>query len=210
MPIHGKIWVVLLKQVRRPLVGLAAHESVEILKSHADRPLVERPGRAVQIGRRVVVLAEPRGGIAVVPEDGPDRCALRADDGIVAGIAGGHFADHAKADRMVVAAGDQRRPRRRAKRGRVELGVAQTRLGDAIHVRGRDDAAEGAGHAIALVVGHDQQHVRRALGRHDATAASTAWNPWQSSLITPPNFGGSAEAACHRLSSWRWANPACP
>jgi hypothetical protein len=30
-------------EVRRPLVGLAAHESVEILEAHADRPLIERP-----------------------------------------------------------------------------------------------------------------------------------------------------------------------
>ena len=95
-----------------------------------------------------------------------DRGALRADDGVVAGIAGGHFADDAVADRVVVAAGDQRGPRRRAKRGGVELRVAQPRLRDAIHRRCRDDTAEGARHAVALIVGHDEQHVRRALGRH--------------------------------------------
>src|SRR4029077_20894886 len=52
------------------------------------------------------------------------------------------------------------------KRGRVKLRVAQTRLGDTVHVGGRDHATEGAGHAITLVVGHDQQHVRRAFRRH--------------------------------------------
>ena len=45
----------------------------------------------------------------------------------------------------------------------MELRVAQPRLGDAIQW-GRDDAAEGARHAVALVVGHDEQHVGRALG----------------------------------------------
>src|SRR5262249_50618093 len=32
----------------------------------------------------------------------------------------------------------------------------------------RDDAAERAGDAVASIVSHDQQNVRRALGRHDA------------------------------------------
>ena len=65
-----------LIKIGRPLVGLAAHEPVEILESHADRPLVERPGRAVQIGGRVMVLAKPRGGITVVSAEFPDRGAL--------------------------------------------------------------------------------------------------------------------------------------
>ena len=50
----------------------------------------------------------------------------------------------------------------------MELRVAQPRLGDAVHRRRRNDAAERAGNAVALVVGHDEQHVGRALGRHDA------------------------------------------
>ena len=66
---------VIAEQVGRPLVGLAAHEAVEVLEAHADRPLVERPGHAVLIGRRVVILAEPRRGVAVVLEDLADRGA---------------------------------------------------------------------------------------------------------------------------------------
>src|SRR6185369_17258124 len=58
------------KQVGCPLVGLAAHESVEVLEAHADRPLVEWSGRAVQIGGGVVVLAKPRRGVSVVAENG--------------------------------------------------------------------------------------------------------------------------------------------
>ena len=46
--------------------------------------------------------------------------------------------------------------------------VAQALVRDAIHGRRRDDAAEGARHAEAGVVGDDEQHVRRALRRHDA------------------------------------------
>src|SRR3978361_748499 len=51
-----------LVKIRRPLVGLAAHEPVKILKSYAYRPLVEGTGCAVQIGWGVMVLAEPTRG----------------------------------------------------------------------------------------------------------------------------------------------------
>ena len=113
-------------EVRRlPLVGVAAHEAVEVLEAHADRPLVERPGRGRLEGRRVVVLAEPRGAVAVVPQDRADRGLVLGDDAVVAGIARRLLGDHAEADRVVVAPGDQRRARRRAQRGRVEVGVAQ-------------------------------------------------------------------------------------
>ncbi len=90
------------------------------------------------------------------------------DDAVVAGEAGGLLRDHAEAGRVMVAAGDERGARRRAERRGVELRVAQPGLGDAVQRRRRNDAAEGARRAEADVVGHDQQHVRRALGRHDA------------------------------------------
>ena len=50
----------------------------------------------------------------------------------------------------------------------MELGVAQPCFGDAIQRRRRNDPAESAGNAVALVIGHDEQDVRRALGRDDA------------------------------------------
>ena len=157
----------LAEQVRLPLAGVAADEAVEVIEAHADRPAVERPGLARLERRHVVVLAEPRGGVAVVLEDAADGRAVFADDAVVAGKARGYFGDHAETRRVVVAAGDQRRARRRAERGGMELRVAQPRLRDAIQGRRRDDAAERARRAEADVVGHDQQHVGRALGRHD-------------------------------------------
>ena len=50
----------------------------------------------------------------------------------------------------------------------MELGVTQTRLGDAIQRGRRDDAAESARNAVALVVRHDEEDVGCALWRHDA------------------------------------------
>ena len=118
-----------------------------------------------------MVLAEPRCGITVVLEDPADRRAILADDRVVAWKARRQLGDDAKAHRVVVASGDQRRPRGRAQGGGVEFRVAQPRLGDAVQRRGRYDAAKGAADAISLVVGHDEQNVGRALGRHNG------WRP---------------------------------
>ena len=156
------------EQVRLPLVGVAADEAVEVLEAHAGRPLVERPDLAGREGRRVVVLAEPRRGVAVVEQDAADGGLVLADDAVVAGEAGRLLGDHAEADRVVVAPGDQRGARRRAQRGGEHAVVAQALVRDAVHGRRRDHAAEGARHAEAGVVGHDQQDVGRLLGRHDA------------------------------------------
>ena len=156
------------EQIRRPLIGLAAHEAVEVFEAHPRRPLIEGARHAVLERRRVVVLAEPRRGIAVVLEDRADGRVLRTDDRVIARVTRRQLRDHAEAHRVVVATGDQRRPRGRAERGGVELRVAQPRLRDPVQRRRRDDASKGAVDAIALVVGHDEQHVGRALGRHDA------------------------------------------
>ncbi|SPF33793.1 hypothetical protein SBDP1_1160025 [Syntrophobacter sp. SbD1] len=117
------------KKVGRPLVGLAAQEAVEILKAHADRPLVEGARQTVLEARRVVVFAEPRGGIAVVSENRADGRILRSDVRVIARETGGQLRDHAEAHRVVVAPGDQRGARGRTQRGGVELCIAQSRRG---------------------------------------------------------------------------------
>ena len=68
----------------------------------------------------------------------------------------------------MIAPGDQRGPRRRTQRCRMELRVTQSRLGYTIKRRRRDYAAEGAGDSVALIVGHDEKNVGRALGRYHA------------------------------------------
>ena len=113
------------EQVRLPLVGVAADEAVEVLEAHAGRPLVERPDLAGREGRRVVVLAEPGRGVAVVEQDPSDRGLVLVDDAVVAGEAGRLLGDHAESGRMVVAPGDQRGARRRAQRGGEDPVVAQ-------------------------------------------------------------------------------------
>ena len=156
------------KQVRLPLVGVAADEAVEVLEAHADGPLVEGSDLAGREGRHVVVLPEPGRAVSVVLQHAADRRLVAIDDAVVAGEAGALLGDHAEACRMVVAAGDQRGAGRRAKRSGEDAVVAQAVGREFVHRRRGDHAAKGAGHAETGIVGDDQQHVRRALGRHGA------------------------------------------
>ena len=48
----------------------------------------------------------------------------------------------------------------------MKLCVAQSSLGDTVHGRGRDHTAERTRHTVALIVGHDQEHVGRASARY--------------------------------------------
>ena len=176
------------EEVRPPLVRVAADEAIEVVEAHAGRPLGERPDLAGLVGRRVVVLAEPARRVAVVAQNAADRRVVRADDAVVAGEAGGLLGDHAEADRVMVAAGDDRGARRRAQRGGENPVVAQPGVRDAVHGRCRDDAAERARHAKSGVVGHDQQDVGRAFGRHHR-GGHQGLDCSASSLITPPNLG---------------------
>src|SRR6266480_3491132 len=109
---------------------------------------------------------------------------------------------------MMVAAGDQRGPRGRTERGGMELSVAQSCLGDAVQRRRRNDPAESAGHAVALVIGHDEQDVRRALGRDDARWPvrlgirgtflddATEWQRWWRDLFPVNGDGGVGRTGC--------------
>ena len=156
------------EQVRLPLAGVAADKAIEVLEAHAVRPLVERPGLARLVEGRVVVLAEPRGCVPVRLQDGTDGALLDRDDRVVTREPRRYFAYHPEAHRVMVASRDNRRPRRRAERRGVEIRVTQPALRDAIQCRRRNDAAERARRAEADVVRHDEQHVGRALRRHDA------------------------------------------
>ena len=55
-----------------------------------------------------MILAEPGGGVTVLPQDLANGRAILVNDRIIARKTGRHFRDHTKADRVVVASGDQR------------------------------------------------------------------------------------------------------
>jgi len=153
-------------QRRVPLVAVAAEEAVKVLKAETVRPQVERPCLARHPVRHIVHLAKPRGVVAVLLENGPDRTSTLWHQRIVAGIAGCELGNVAAGNRMVVAPGDQSSPRRRAQRRRVILVVAKASVRHMLEVWSLDWAAKGAACSEAHVVCQDQQHVwcaRRSL-----------------------------------------------
>ena len=101
------------EQVRLPLAGVAADEAVKIFEAHSIRPLLERAGLARLVRGRVVVLAEPRGCVPIRFQDCADGALVDRDDRVVTREPRRHFSDHPEANRVMIAARDQCRPRRR-------------------------------------------------------------------------------------------------
>ena len=159
--------LLVLGQARVPLARSPAEEAVEVVEPPAHGPAVERPGRALLSVRRQVPLAERGGAVAVVPEDSRERNAVIRDERRVAGEPGRELADRAEADRVAVAAGEERRPRRGAERGDVEAVVADTLVRHPRVVRCVDRAAEGCGIAETRVVDQHHQDVRGPIGSLD-------------------------------------------
>src|SRR5215471_14096439 len=62
-----------VEQMRLPLAGVAAAETVEVLEAQASRPLIEWSRLARHPFWRVVVLAEPGGAVAIFKQNAPDR-----------------------------------------------------------------------------------------------------------------------------------------
>src|SRR5271166_4653984 len=89
---------------RLPLARVAADEAVEIIVALSDRPVSEWPLGARLPDRDVVVLAEPGGGVPILLEGRRSLRRLGPYDGVVAGIAGRAFRDHAEADRVMISA----------------------------------------------------------------------------------------------------------
>ena len=113
-----------------PLVGFAADETVEVLEAAAaGRPLIERTHRARLPDRHFVALAELRRRVAIELErHGQWRLVLRQHRRVARG-SGRDFADATHVDRVVIAARQQRLPRRRAQRRRVEAVELEPVLG---------------------------------------------------------------------------------
>ena len=96
------------EEIRLPLVGVAAHESVEVFEAHAGRPLVEWSGLTALEGRCIVILTEPRGRVTVVRQDATDGGLVLGNNAVIAGKAGGLLGDDPKANRVMIAPGDER------------------------------------------------------------------------------------------------------
>ena len=170
--------VVVAHEVGRPLVGVALEEPVVALEAEAERPPVERTRvgalarrHEVPLPDRERVVARRRAAAAAAspPTSGCARCSP--------GTPIGHVGEEAHAHRVVVAAGEQARPRRRADRGDVEAVVPEPVRREPVDVRRGDVGAEAAELREADVVEDDHHHVRgagRGLAAAGSRRASTA------------------------------------
>ena len=155
-----------LIQRRVVLVRLAADEPVEVLEAAAaGRPVVERPQRARLPHRHLVALAELRGRVPVELEDLRQRRARVRPHRVVPRRGRRDLRDPAHPHRVVIAAAQQRRPRRRAQRRRMEAIELQATRRQALRVRGCARPPERARRTEPDIVEQDHQHVRRPLRR---------------------------------------------
>ena len=157
--------MVVVDEVGIPLARLRPQEPVPPLKAPAARPVAPRGGEVHLCLGAQVPLAHHVGVPAELAEDLCQRAVLGRD-----GAAGGRKAarrlgDARHAVACVVAPRQQARACRRAKGRGVPLRVADTGVGDSVHVRRLNRAAIAAHGREADVVEHDVDDARRPLGR---------------------------------------------
>ena len=134
--------VVVVGQLRIPLVGFAAQEAVVALEAAPERPAVVGPGRRRVFGGRQVPLADAEGVVALLQQHLAEHAPVKGQDAVVAGVAGGGLGDRGQPDRVVVAPGQDAAARRRAQRRGVHVGVAQAVGGQAVQHGRLDQPAE--------------------------------------------------------------------
>ena len=164
--------VVVAHELGGPLVGIAGEEAVVALEPEAEGPALERTRRTLLPARGQVPLPDCERVVTGVAQDPRQRARRSRDASVVAGKPRRDVGEEAHADRVVVAAGQEARARRRAQRGDVEAVVPQPPLGELID-RGRGNARpEAAELREAEVVEHDHHDVgssgRRPWGRREA------------------------------------------
>ena len=157
--------VVVVGQLREPLIGFAAQEAVVALEAAAQRPAVIGAGGGGVLGRRQVPLADAEGVVAFLQQHLADHAPVEGQDAVVAGVAGGGLGDRRQPERVVVAPGQDAAARGRAQRGGVHVAVAQAVGGQAVQHRRLDQPAEAGQLPVADIVQHEEEHVGRALRR---------------------------------------------
>src|SRR5262249_27385883 len=139
-----------------PLVSVAADESVEILEAQPSGPKVEGAGLTRLPVGHVVILAKPRGVPTVLLEHLRHRPAALRHYRVVSGEPRPELRDHTRGARVMVASGDQRRTRRRAKCCGVESVKSQAGLRQLVERRCGYRPAECTARAEAHVIGQDE------------------------------------------------------
>ncbi len=115
-------WVVVRNKTGVELVGLTFQKPIEAVEPAAEWPLVERPRSRALLHRGQVPFANAERCVSLCAENfGHSRCVVRDMTELV-GEPGAEVRNRTHADRMLRAAGQQRRSSRRAQRGHMEIG----------------------------------------------------------------------------------------
>ena len=127
-----------VEEIRRPLVGFAADEAVELVESLPRRPAVEWPRDAGFPSGGFVPFAERSRAVAVQAQHlrQRSRCVGHLPGG--SGKGGCHLGDEAHVHRVMVAPGLERGARGRAQCGGVKVAVAQSAGRQAVQSRRRN------------------------------------------------------------------------
>ena len=102
--------LLVLGDQRVVLPGLTAQEAPEVIEPEPRRPAVKRPRETLLVIRGQMPLTEPPGEVAVLLKHARKRRAIVRDRRVVPRERPRELAHHAKADPVVVAPGQQRRP----------------------------------------------------------------------------------------------------
>ncbi|CAB4835019.1 unannotated protein [freshwater metagenome] len=144
------------------LVGLAAQEAVEAVEPSGQRPVVERPGGGALVARREMPLAHHEGREAVRTQHLGDGGRRRGDGAPHVRKARVEVRDAAHAHRVMVSAGEEAGPGRRAHGRDMEVVVAESAGGESIDVGRLDGRPVAAEVPVPRVVEQDHDCVRRA------------------------------------------------
>ena len=132
--------MVVVDEVRIPLVRLGAEEAVEALEAAAERPVLLGRGDVHLVLGAEMPLADDVGVPAALAEDLGDHRALAGDVAARVREPRRRLGDARHRVRRVVAARQEAGARRRAERRRVEVRVQQPAVGDPLDVRRLDQA----------------------------------------------------------------------
>ena len=207
--------MVVVDQIRIPLVGFPAQESVEPFEPSPQRPIPLR-GRQILLLQRCQMPFADRVGIpAALGQDLRAQCGVLGNPATHFGKSVGEFLDGRHTDRCRIPAGEQRSPGGRTQRGRVELSEPDTPIGDALHIRHLDQTAVAVPGPDSDVVPHQIEDIRRPLrrGRRDVrppvgteSRISSAILPWNSvdardsvHLMVGAAFAPHVARTVHRL-----------
>ena len=155
--------MVVVGQVGKPLVGLAAEKTVIALEATTQRPAVERAGRRALLGRGEVPLAGAEGVVAVLQQHLRQHAVLKRHPAVITGKTSGRLHDGRDAIRVVVPAGQDARASGRTQGRRVHVGVAQAVLRQPLDIGSVHQPAKDRHLAIAHIIQHKEDDVGRAF-----------------------------------------------